>query len=238
MPPPTSGGGAGASSPGMQRRPVLKIILLGDSGVGKTSLMRQFVSGKFENRYKATIGADFFSIDEEIDGHQVKLQLWDTAGAERFASLGTAFYRGADACVLVYDITNADSFSHLTTWATEFTLQAGRKEMILVGNKSDLDDKRQVFNRAVAQWCKDNPCPTRPDEPMPFLETSAKGNTAVAEAFKRVAAPALKAKISVVDEYYPQSIKRLNATSGSGGSGGNGGSGGDGKKKKDGKCDC
>ena len=91
----------------------LKIVILGDSGVGKTSLMNRFSTGKFTGQYKATIGADFLSKDNVIvtdnflgQRHLVTLQIWDTAGQERFQSLGVGFYRGADACLLVYDITD------------------------------------------------------------------------------------------------------------------------------------
>ena len=80
---------------------LLKVIILGDSGVGKSSLMNQYVNKKFDTRYKATIGADFLTWDLQIDEVEVTLQIWDTAGQERFQSLGTAFYRGADACLLV-----------------------------------------------------------------------------------------------------------------------------------------
>ena len=195
MPSPRNSSAVGRQG---ERRPVLKIILLGDSGVGKTSLMRQFVQGKFENRYKATIGADFFTHEEEIGGRMVTLQIWDTAGQERFQSLGSAFYRGADACMLVFDITSSESFSHVSTWQQEFTLQAGKKEMILIGNKADMQDKRQVFLRGVQQWCAQNP--VSPDVPMPYIETSAKANTAVADAFRKVASEALKLKVQPVDE--------------------------------------
>eukprot|EP00659_Diplonema_papillatum_P023464 gene23464-biopygen22501 len=80
---------------------ILKVIILGDSGVGKSSLMNQFVNNKFDSRYKATIGADFLTAPIDIDGQLVTLQIWDTAGQERFQSIGSAYYRGADACMLV-----------------------------------------------------------------------------------------------------------------------------------------
>merc|ERR1719473_1870579 len=99
-----------------RKKVLLKVIILGDSGVGKTSLMNQYVNKKFSNQYKATIGADFLTKEVLLDEKLVTMQIWDTAGQERFQSLGVAFYRGADACVLVYDITNARSFSQLQTW--------------------------------------------------------------------------------------------------------------------------
>merc|ERR1712164_98314 len=93
-----------------KKRTLLKLIILGDSGVGKTSLMNQYVNKKFSKQYKATIGADFLTKEVMIDDKLVTMQIWDTAGQERFQSLGVAFYRGADSCVLVYDVTDSKSF--------------------------------------------------------------------------------------------------------------------------------
>lgn len=83
-----------------RKKVLLKVIILGDSGVGKTSLMNQYVNKKFSNQYKATIGADFLTKEVQVDDRTVTMQIWDTAGQERFQSLGVAFYRGADCCVL------------------------------------------------------------------------------------------------------------------------------------------
>ena len=96
-------------------RSQLKVIVLGDSGVGKTSLLNRFVKQEYSQHYRATIGADFLSKEIVIGEKHVSLQLWDTAGQERFQSLGMAFYRGADVCILVYDITNLKSFESITT---------------------------------------------------------------------------------------------------------------------------
>ena len=176
------------------KKTLLKIIILGDSGVGKTSLMHQYVTKKFDNRYKATIGADFLTKDIEIDGTSVTLQIWDTAGQERFQSLGSAFYRGADACILVFDVTQQDSFSHLTSWMEEFNIQAGKRDCVLIGNKIDLAEKRQVTQRTAQSWCQKN------DEGVKYFETSAKDNTGVEEAFLAVATAALKKKATVEEE--------------------------------------
>jgi len=128
---------------------MLKVIILGDSGVGKTSLMNQFVNQKFSNQYKATIGADFLAKEVEVDGQSVNLQIWDTAGQERFQSLGVAFYRGADCCVLVYDVTNQKSFDSLDSWRDEFLIQASPRDpdsfpFAVLGNKVDMESKRKV----------------------------------------------------------------------------------------------
>lgn len=103
---------------------LLKVIILGDSGVGKTSLMNQYVNKKFSNQYKATIGADFLTKEVMVDDRLVTMQIWDTAGQERFQSLGVAFYRGADCCVLVFDVTAPNTFKTLDSWRDEFLIQA------------------------------------------------------------------------------------------------------------------
>jgi small GTP-binding protein len=133
----------------------LKIVILGDSGVGKTSLMNRYSTGKFTGQYKATIGADFLSKDNVIvndnlfqQRHLVTLQIWDTAGQERFQSLGVGFYRGADACLLVYDVTDPHSLDNLDHWRKEFLDQVGggiqglgdastQFPFVVVGNKID-----------------------------------------------------------------------------------------------------
>ena len=179
---------------------LLKIIILGDSGVGKTSLMNQYVQKKFDNRYKATIGAEFLSKEIQIDGQDVKVQIWDTAGQERFQSLGSAFYRGADACILVFDVTSMESFSHLTSWMEEFNIQAGKRDCVLIGNKTDLADKRAVTSRTAQTWCQKH------DDSVKYFETSAKDNSGVEEAFLAVASAALKKKAAVEEDVPVPSI--------------------------------
>ncbi|ONI01967.1 hypothetical protein PRUPE_6G169600 [Prunus persica] len=153
----------------MKRRTLLKVIVLGDSGVGKTSLMNQYVYKKFHRQYKATIGADFVTKELQIDDKLVTLQVWDTAGQERFHSLGAAFYRGADCCVLVYDV-NADP-----TDPEAFPF-------VLLGNKIDVDggNSRAVSEKKAREWCasKGN---------IPYFETSAKEDYNVDEAFLCIA---------------------------------------------------
>jgi Ras-related protein Rab-7A len=136
-----------------------KIIILGNSGVGKTSLMERYVAAKFSAQYKTTIGADFSTKDVQIGDELVTLQIWDTAGQERFQSLGVAFYRGADACVLVYDVSDAGTFAKLEGWREEFIRSADIRDpkdfpFIVMGNKADLDPSKHVVqSSAVKQWC-------------------------------------------------------------------------------------
>lgn len=154
-----------------RRKNILKIIILGDSGVGKTSLIQRYVNKKYTQQYKATIGADFSTKEvelEDINGGKATatLQIWDTAGQERFQSLGVAFYRGADCCVLVYDVTNEKSFARLKTWRDDFLLNSNVNNpesfpFVILGNKMDVDDsKKQVStkqaNDFVAELSKDN----------------------------------------------------------------------------------
>jgi len=189
------------------RKKVLqKIIILGDSGVGKTSLMNQYVNNRFSAQYKATIGADFLVKEITVDEKLVTLQIWDTAGQERFQSLGVAFYRGADACILVYDITNPKSFENLDMWREEFLVQAAPRDpenfpFVVVGNKCDKQAERRVQTAKASNWCK-----TKGKNALPFFETSAKEATKVESAFIESARLALAQDTSETDVYIPDSI--------------------------------
>ncbi|CAA6666204.1 unnamed protein product [Spirodela intermedia] len=163
----------------------------GDSGVGKTSLMNQYVNKKFSQQYKATIGADFVTKELLIEDRLVTLQIWDTAGQERFRSLGVAFYRGADCCILVYDVNVLKSFDTLDTWHDEFLSQASPPDpkafpFILLGNKVDIDggNSRVVSEKKANEWCASK-------GGIPYFETSAKEDYNVDAAFLRIAQLAL-----------------------------------------------
>ncbi|KAL6075263.1 Ras-related protein Rab-7A [Balamuthia mandrillaris] len=158
--------------------------------VGKTSLMNQYVNKKFSNQYKATIGADFLTKEVMVDDKLVTLQIWDTAGQERFQSLGVAFYRGADACVLVFDVNVAKTFENLNSWREEFLIQAGPRDpdnfpFIVLGNKIDLENSRVVSQKRAQAWCQSK-------GNIPYFETSAKEAINVEQAFATVAKNAMK----------------------------------------------
>lgn len=178
-----------------RKKVLLKVIILGDSGVGKTSLMNQYVNKRFSTAYKATIGADFLVKEVMIGEKLVTLQIWDTAGQERFQSLGVAFYRGADSCVLVYDVTDAKTFTNLDSWMDEFLVHAVPRNQqtfpfIVVGNKADLctsGDVRKVELSKAQAWC------TEKGLAAPF-ETSAKEAVNVEQAFHTMAQNALAAQ--------------------------------------------
>ncbi|KAL5703554.1 hypothetical protein ACHQM5_022088 [Ranunculus cassubicifolius] len=174
-----------------RRRTLLKVVILGDSGVGKTSLMNQYVHNKFSQQYKATIGADFVTKEIQLEDRLVTLQIWDTAGQERFQSLGVAFYRGADCCVLVYDVNVLKSFDTLDNWHDEFLKQANPVDpdsfpFILLGNKVDIDggNSRVVSEKKAKEWCLSR-------GNIPYFETSAKEAYNVDSAFQCVAKSAL-----------------------------------------------
>lgn len=188
-----------------RKRTLLKVIILGDSGVGKTSLMNQYVNKKFSNQYKATIGADFLTKEVQVEDRLVTMQIWDTAGQERFQSLGVAFYRGADCCVLVYDVNVMKSFDSLANWRDEFLIQANPSDpenfpFMVLGNKLDIDggNSRVVSEKKAKSWCasKGN---------IPYFETSAKEDLNVDAAFQCIAKNALK---NETDEeiYLPDTI--------------------------------
>ena len=162
-----------------------KICIIGDSTVGKTCIIVRFNGGDFPSGQITTIGVDFQMKIIQVKGKSVKLKIYDTAGQERFRSLTANFYKGSDGIILVYDITNKNSFKSITKWNQQ--IQEKIKDNIpkvLVGNKCDLSDRRDVTEeegRELAQ--KFN---------MPFFEVSAKENTKISEPFVTLAAEMLK----------------------------------------------
>merc|ERR1712188_339770 len=191
----------GTMSTGTRKKVLIKVTILGDSSVGKTSLMNMYVSRKFNNQYKATIGADFLTKEVMVthngDQRLVTMQIWDTAGQERFQSLGVAFYRGADACILVFDVTTKKSFDALDTWRDEFLVQASPTNpndfpFVVLGNKIDLKESRVVTMKEAKQYCIQRNI-VSDSQPM-YWETSAKAKECVDQAFFQVAMLALKSQ--------------------------------------------
>ncbi|KAI0318819.1 ras-domain-containing protein [Amylostereum chailletii] len=157
-----------------------KIVLLGDQSVGKTSLITRFMYDTFDNTYQATIGIDFLSKTLYLDDRTVRLQLWDTAGQERFRSLIPSYIRDSTVAIVVFDITNRQSFMSTSKWIDDVRSERGNDVMVvLVGNKADLSDKRQVtLEEATAKSQQLN---------IMFMETSAKAGHNVKSLFKKIA---------------------------------------------------
>lgn len=158
----------------------LKVVLLGDGGVGKSSLMNRFVSGKFDSQSFHTIGVEFLNKDVNVEGQSYTLQIWDTAGQERFKSLRTPFYRGSDLCLLVFAVDDVQSFKNLAMWRKEFLYYADIREkdnfpFILLGNKVDVNE-RVVSQEEAHHFCREI-------GGVPYYETSAKDSTNVDNAF-------------------------------------------------------
>lgn len=158
-----------------------KVVFLGEQSVGKTSLITRFMYDSFDTTYQATIGIDFLSKTMYLEDRTVRLQLWDTAGQERFRSLIPSYIRDSTVAVVVYDITNASSFQQVNKWIDDVRTERGHDVIImLVGNKTDLADKRQV---PIDEGEKKSQ-----DLNVMFIETSAKAGYNVKQLFKRIAA--------------------------------------------------
>uniref|UniRef100_A0A8C9TKA8 RAB6B, member RAS onco family n=2 Tax=Scleropages formosus TaxID=113540 RepID=A0A8C9TKA8_SCLFO len=158
-----------------------KLVFLGEQSVGKTSLITRFMYDSFDNTYQATIGIDFLSKTMYLEDRTVRLQLWDTAGQERFRSLIPSYIRDSTVAVVVYDITNVNSFQQTSKWIDDVRTERGSDVIImLVGNKTDLADKRQITIEEGEQRAK--------ELNVMFIETSAKTGYNVKQLFRRVAA--------------------------------------------------
>ncbi|XP_027363610.1 ras-related protein RABF1 isoform X3 [Abrus precatorius] len=158
----------------------VKLVLLGDSGVGKSCIVLRFVRGQFDPTSKVTVGASFLSQTIALqDSTTVKFEIWDTAGQERYAALAPLYYRGAAVAVIVYDITSPDSFSKAQYWVKELQKHGSPDiVMALVGNKADLHEKREVAAQDGIDYADKNG--------MFFIETSAKTADNINELFEDI----------------------------------------------------
>jgi Ras-related protein Rab-1A len=155
---------------------IFKIILIGDSGVGKSSLMLRFTDDAYITDHISTIGVDFKIRTMDMDGKHVKIQIWDTAGQERFRTITSSYYRGINAAMIVYDITRRDSFNNVKLWVSEIQkFVSTETPIMLIGNKSDLD--KRVISTAEAQELANA-------HGLLFIETSTKKATNVTPAFE------------------------------------------------------
>ncbi|XP_005108344.1 ras-related protein Rab-5C [Aplysia californica] len=158
-----------------------KLVLLGDQGVGKSSIALRFVRGQFPEHSEATVGAAFLTQTVQAQGQSIKFDIWDTAGQERYHSLAPMYYRGAQAAIVVYDINNANTFSRAVSWVKELRQQASSNIIIvLAGNKLDLaTEHRAVQTDDARAFAEDNG--------LIFAEASAKTGLAINEMFMMIA---------------------------------------------------
>eukprot|EP00758_Cryptobia_borreli_P008459 Tbor_TRINITY_DN5390_c1_g2::TRINITY_DN5390_c1_g2_i1::g.5140::m.5140/K07877/RAB2A; Ras-related protein Rab-2A len=163
-----------------QHQYVFKYIIIGDSGVGKSCLLLQFTDKRFEPLHDLTIGVEFGARMINIDNKNIKLQIWDTAGQESFRSITRSYYRGACGAMLVYDVTRRETFAHLQSWLEDTRANSNTAiTIMLIGNKCDLETKRQVSTAEGAAFAKENG--------LVFMETSAKTAHNVDDAFLKTA---------------------------------------------------
>eukprot|EP01121_Diplochlamys_sp_Union-15-3_P017484 TRINITY_DN6162_c0_g1_i1.p1 TRINITY_DN6162_c0_g1~~TRINITY_DN6162_c0_g1_i1.p1 ORF type:complete len:203 (-),score=29.54 TRINITY_DN6162_c0_g1_i1:45-653(-) len=162
-----------------------KILLIGDSGVGKSSLLLRFSDDMFTETFISTIGVDFKIKTLVVDGLEIKLQIWDTAGQERFRTITSSYYRGSHGIIVVYDITNMETFNNVQKWLQEIERFACHNVVkLLIGNKCDLVGERKVgYDTAKELADQIN---------VAFLETSAKDSTNVNNAFNDLAKSLVK----------------------------------------------
>jgi len=160
---------------------LFKLLLIGDSGVGKSCLLLRFADHTYTESYISTIGVDFKIRTIDLDGKTIKLQIWDTAGQERFRTITSSYYRGAHGIIVVYDVTDMESFNNVKQWLNEIDRYAVENVCkLLVGNKCDQASKRQVEMETAKDFAE--------KLEIPFLETSAKAATNVEKAFLTMAA--------------------------------------------------
>lgn len=158
---------------------LFKVVLIGDTGVGKSNLLSRFTRDEFNLESKSTIGVEFATKNIPIDNKIIRAQIWDTAGQERYRAITSAYYRGAVGALLVYDISRAGTFANVERWLTELRDHAEQNIVVmLVGNKNDLRHKRQVETEDALKFATEHE--------LAFVETSAMDATGVEEGFRRI----------------------------------------------------
>ena len=156
---------------------MVKVVLVGDSGVGKTNIMSKYLKNEFHEDSKATVGVEFGAKQFTVEGHVIKAQIWDTAGQERYKAITSAYYKGAKGAFIVYDITRKNTFDSVSRWVSDLTATADKKiSIILIGNKSDLEDQRQVTKEMGEEKAN--------QLQVAFLETSAMSGENLEKGFQ------------------------------------------------------
>ncbi|XP_013772589.1 ras-related protein Rab-35-like isoform X2 [Limulus polyphemus] len=165
---------------------LFKLLIIGDSGVGKSSLLLRFADNTFSGNYITTIGVDFKIRTIEVEGELVKLQIWDTAGQERFRTITSTYYRGTHGVIVVYDVTNGESFANVKRWLHEIEQNCDVVNRILVGNKNDDPDRKVVLTEDSQRFAD--------QMGIQLFETSAKENINVEKMFNAITKMVLNTK--------------------------------------------
>ena len=169
-----------------------KVVVVGDSGVGKTNLIKRFISNEFNLDSKATVGVEFISKNYKINNKIIKIEIWDTAGQERYKSIASAYYKGAKGAMIVYDVTNQTSFNNVDKWYFEIKEKASKNiNLMLIGNKTDLNkviSSEDAVNKAKSLN-------------IPIMETSANNSSYVKEAFFDLIKEMYKSVLKLKEKY-------------------------------------
>lgn len=167
----------------------VQLIIIGDSTVGKTSIIKQYFEGAMTGNYLATIGVDHYTKDIELCNKLVRIKVWDTAGQERFKSLTNNFFKNSQGIILVYDITNRETFNSLKDWLASIKEKLGENDVkkVIIGNKVDLP--REVSKEEASKMCLTHS--------ISYFETSAKANTGIDEALKNITLQVLSKKMNI-----------------------------------------
>ena len=154
---------------------IIKITILGEKNVGKTSLVYRYIENKFRDSYKATLGVNLLKKDMEVDGNSVSAQIWDLGGQDSFKSLRKLYLEGSNGALVIFDLTERKTFDRLNEWVDSFKEARGEQPMVLIGNKSDLENQRKITEMEASNYAKENK--------MELILTSAKTGQNVEDAF-------------------------------------------------------
>eukprot|EP01080_Neovahlkampfia_damariscottae_P011667 gene11667-4903_t len=181
-----------------------KILVVGDSGVGKSCLLTRYSDDTFSNTHMATIGVDFKLKSQVYDNRKIKVQIWDTAGQERFRTITSSYYRGAHGILIVFDVTNDESFKDIPSWVDEIRNHASPNvQLVLVGNKADKTNKRVVSQEQAKQYAE--------EQKMPYVETSAREAYQVDTAFTTVIDCVVQSR-NYLENIKKEGVKELNSS--------------------------
>ncbi len=172
---------------------LFKLILIGDSSVGKSNILLQYLKGQFDPNSKATVGVEFGTKNIEINNKKIKIQIWDTAGQERYRSITSAYYRGAKGAFIVYDITRKTTFDNIDRWVADLKANGDDNiSIVLIGNKLDLEDQREVQ--------KDEGVKKSEEFKTAFMETSALNGDNIDKAFDELIEQIYQNNCSMIDD--------------------------------------